>query len=121
MNDSKSASQSKQTCQPVIPELVSDLSGDLRFASVIEIFLAEFSVLLKKLMAAAARNDLSAIQKTAHKLKGAAASAGFARLFDLACQMEDHSIQGRLEDIMPLLDHLNRIGQSAAATPSVQS
>ncbi len=113
MSYPKSVPQPEQTNQSMIPELVSDLRGDSRFAPVIETFLGEFPTLLEDVAAAAARKDLSAVRLTAHKLKGAAGSAGFARLSDLACQVEDYALQSRLDAIPPLMDQLTRIGQSA--------
>ncbi len=116
MSNSKSLSQPVQISQPVIPELVSDLCADPRFIPVIETFLAEFPVLMDRVNAAAKQKDLAGIKTSAHKLKGASGSAGFARLFDLATQVEDHATHNRLEVALPLIDDLDRICRMA--TPS---
>jgi HPt (histidine-containing phosphotransfer) domain-containing protein len=109
MSNPKPLSQPALICQPVIPELVSDLSADPRMAPVIDTFLAEFPVLMDRVNAAAKQNDLPAIKTAAHKLKGASGSAGFARLFDLSAQVEDHATHNRLEAALPLIDDLDRI------------
>lgn len=109
MNCGKPDARSDQKLRTVIPELASDLSADPRMAPVIEIFLSEFPVLMECVTAAANQKDLPGILKSVHKLKGAAASAGYARLFELASQVEDHAEQGHLETVLPLIDDLNRI------------
>jgi HPt (histidine-containing phosphotransfer) domain-containing protein len=116
MSNPKSSSQPEQISQPVIPELVSDLRVDPRFTPVIETFLAEFPVLMDRVNAAAKQNDLPDIKTAAHKLKGASGSAGFARLFDLAAQVEDHAAHNRLEAALPLIDDLDRICRLATPT-----
>jgi HPt (histidine-containing phosphotransfer) domain-containing protein len=121
MSNLKSSSQPAQISQPVIPELVSDLSSDSRMAPVIETFLAEFPVLMDRVNAAAKQNDLPGIKTAAHKLKGASGSAGFARLFDLSAQVEDHAAHNRLEATLPLIDDLDRICRLATpmAAPAI--
>ena len=96
MSNPKSSSQPAQISQPAIPELVSDLRVDSRFTPVIATFLAEFPVLMDRVNVAAKQNDLPGIKTAAHKLKGASGSAGFARLFDLSAQVEDHATHNRL-------------------------
>jgi HPt (histidine-containing phosphotransfer) domain-containing protein len=107
--------------QTVIPELVSDLSTDPRMAPVIETFLAELPILMERVGTAAKQNDLPGIKTAAHKLKGACGSAGFARLFDLAAQVEDHATCNRLEAALPLIDDLDRICRLATpmAAPAI--
>ena len=116
MNNPKSSSQPAQISQPVIPELVSDLRVDPRFTPVIETFLSEFPVLMDRVNAAAKQNDLPGIKTAAHKLKGASGSAGFARLFDLAAQVEDHATGNRMEAALPLIADLDRICRLATPT-----
>jgi HPt (histidine-containing phosphotransfer) domain-containing protein len=121
MSNPKSSSQPAQINQPVIPELVSDLSTDPRMAPVIETFLSEFPALMDRVSASAKQTDLAGIKTAAHKLKGAAGSAGFARLFDLADQVESHANQGHLNAALPLINELDRICRLAVpmAVPSI--
>jgi HPt (histidine-containing phosphotransfer) domain-containing protein len=116
MTYEKPFSDSDQTRQTVIQELVSDLSADPRMAPVIETFMAELPVLMDRIDAAAKQKDIPGIRVAAHKLKGAAGSAGFARLFDLAAQVEDLAEQGRLETALPLIADLIRICRLATPT-----
>lgn len=100
---------SDQNRQTVIPELVSNLSVDPRMAPVIEMFLSEFPILMECVGVAAKQKNLTAIKKAAHKLKGAAGSAGFSRIFELADQVEGYTDQGHLEAALSLIDDLDRI------------
>jgi HPt (histidine-containing phosphotransfer) domain-containing protein len=118
MSNPKSSSQPVQISQPAIPELASDLIAYPHMAPVIEIFLSEFPALMERIRTAAKQKDLAGIKTAAHKLKGAAGSAGFVRLFDLADQVERHVEQGHLEAALPLIDDLDRICRLATPTAS---
>lgn len=95
--------------QTTIPELASDLRADPRMAPVIEVFMAEFPILMERISAIANQQNLQDLKSSAHRLKGAAGSAGLTRIYDLAGRVEECAINHRLEVALSLIDELNRI------------
>lgn len=99
--------------QTTIPELASDLRADPRMAPVIEVFLTEFPLLMERISAIANQQNLQDLKSSAHRLKGAAGSAGFSRIYDLAGHVEECAVNHHLETALPSIDELNRICQAS--------
>ncbi len=95
--------------QDTIPELVSDLREDPRMVAIIRVFMDEFPIIMDSILSSAHENNRKELLSSVHKLKGAAASAGFSRLSDLAGKVEDLAKENQFEAAIPLLDTLDRI------------
>ncbi|MFQ3582716.1 MAG: Hpt domain-containing protein [Chloracidobacterium sp.] len=84
------------------PETIASLKalddGDGFFAEIVSTFLGNARPTLSQLASAQAANDLPALERLAHKLRGAASTVGAQRLMALCSRLETAARQGTVVD-----------------------
>jgi|AFSR01.1.fsa_nt_gi HPt (histidine-containing phosphotransfer) domain-containing protein len=73
--------------------------GDGFFAEMVNTFLANAAQTFEQLQAAQAANDICALERAAHKLRGAASTIGARKLMTMCEALEHAARQGHVPDI----------------------
>ncbi len=81
-----------------LPPLTSEFAGDAELTELVEFFVAEMDARIGDLKSALDAQDLAALRRLAHQLKGAAGGYGFPVIGDAAAEVE-RSIQGDEADL----------------------
>lgn len=96
-----------QTSGPVIDrqELLERVGSHREVATLVEIFLGQYPILLERLSEAARNNDLPGLSRDAHALKGSLLTISARRAAELARQLEHPGEEpaGRLEALLQSL------------------
>ena len=96
----------------------SPLSADPRLAAVVAAFVARLPAAVAELRAFAAAERLDELTRTAHRLRGAGGSYGFAAVTEMAARLEDRLNSGSstADEVAELVATLERVyGYAAAA------
>lgn len=86
--------------------IYSDMAEDPDFRELIEFFVGSVSEKREVLLGARTSQEWSAIQTTAHQLKGAGGGYGFPGLTDRAAVLESACKNQDINKICETLDHL---------------
>jgi HPt (histidine-containing phosphotransfer) domain-containing protein len=82
----------------VLDRLRADLGGDDPVRDVVATFLERTPTVLADLSAAAARDDVEAMRRVAHGIKGTSATLGAARLAEQCAEIERLARSGAVPD-----------------------
>ncbi len=99
--------------------LHSSLAGDPELAEIVEMFVEEMPSRVSALLDQLDTSDWEGLRRTAHQLKGAAGSYGFAPISPCAARLEDALADGEPEErIRNAVDALTRMcNRARAGTP----
>ena len=98
-------------------ETLERMSGDRDLlVSLFQLFVSDVPKKMEKIEACTGQKDLYGVERTAHSLKGAAATVGASRLCLLAAELEKTAKAGSWEDIERLRQDLAGVcGQTLEA------
>ncbi len=105
--------QEPQWVLPIDLEALSDISqGDWDFQlEIMEMFLENAIVNVENLEEAIVRNDLQAIIRNAHQLKGASSTAAILHIPEISARLEQQAHRGCLESADESIDRLKQVLQ----------
>ncbi|MEX2187936.1 MAG: Hpt domain-containing protein [Pirellulales bacterium] len=85
---------------PLVGPIFSTLGGDSDLGDLVETFVAEMPDRVASLEACFAAQDLAELGRTAHQIKGAAGSYGFACITPVAAHVETAAKTQEPEDVV---------------------
>lgn len=105
---------------PVTLQELLELGGEDFVRKLLEVFETEASARVLELRAALRRNDLPAVGRAAHRLRGASGSVGAVEVMQLSAQVEALSATAEADSLLPLIEALEqavRLAVSRAPAP----
>ncbi|MGC4030680.1 MAG: response regulator [Tepidisphaeraceae bacterium] len=99
-----------------VPQLVKRCTGRGDFAiRVLEKFVSQLDARVADVAAAVASGEAEACRKSAHQLKGSAATVAAVGLAQAAADLEAHALQGALDQTMSAVEELRKKAQECVA------
>lgn len=99
--------------------VVSNLTGDVDMADLLEMFVLELPKRVEAIHAAMSRTDMDGVSRLAHQLKGAAGGYGFPTISQAAMSLERLSASAAdLDQIQAEINALTDLCRRAVIQPS---